>query len=59
MFILAQCPICRRRQSLKNDSCLCGENLVKAKASKRVRYCYSTAYRVADKKKRAWENFQT
>ena len=38
MGILAECPICRRRQSLRKKICLCGEDLDKAKRSKRVRY---------------------
>lgn len=38
MAILAECPICRRKQSLKNKYCPCGEDLIKAKRSKRVRY---------------------
>ena len=38
MAILAQCPICRRRQSAKNKKCKCGENLDKAKKGKKVRY---------------------
>lgn len=31
MAVLAECPICRRRQSLRNKVCKCGENLDKAK----------------------------
>jgi integrase len=39
MAILAECPVCHRRQSLKNKVCKCGEDLVKAKRAKeRVRY---------------------
>jgi integrase len=38
MSILAECPICRRKQSAKNKLCKCGENLDKAKRSKKVRY---------------------
>jgi len=38
MGIQAQCPICRRRQSLRNKVCSCGESLDKAKRSKRVKY---------------------
>lgn len=39
MAILAECPICKRKQSNKRDLCsYCGENLEKAKRSKRVRY---------------------
>jgi len=38
MSILAECPVCRKKQSVKNKKCSCGENLDKAKKSKRVRY---------------------
>jgi len=39
MAILAECPICKRKQSNKRDLCsYCGEDLEKAKRSKRVRY---------------------
>jgi integrase len=38
MAILARCPICKLQQSVKNKKCKCGEDLDKAKRSKRVRY---------------------
>jgi hypothetical protein len=38
MAILAECPICHRKQSNKNKFCKCGEDLDRAKRSKRVRY---------------------
>jgi integrase len=39
MAILAECPICHKKQSVKNKLCSCGEDLVKAKRSKeKVRY---------------------
>ena len=41
MGILAQCPVCNVKQSIKNKSCKnikCSENLDKAKKSKRVKY---------------------
>ena len=38
MAILAECPKCRRKQSAKNKICLCGQDLDKAKRSKRVKY---------------------
>jgi integrase len=41
MAVLQECPICRRKQSLKRKKCLCGEDLDKAKRSKRVRYWIS------------------
>ncbi len=38
MAVLAECPGCRRKQSTKNKKCKCGENLVKLKKAKKVRY---------------------
>lgn len=38
MAILAECPICHRKQATKNKVCNCGENLDKAKKSRRVKY---------------------
>ena len=38
MAILAECPRCHRKQAGKNRLCSCGEDLVKAKRSQRVRY---------------------
>jgi hypothetical protein len=38
MAILAECPICKRIQSLKHKMCPCGEDLEKAKRSQRVKY---------------------
>lgn len=38
MAILAECPTCRRRQSLRNKICSCGENLDRAKKSKKIEY---------------------
>lgn len=42
--MLVQCPICRAKQSLKNKLCKCGEDLAKAKRSRRVTYWI--AYRI-------------
>lgn len=42
MAVLAQCPVCRTRQSVKKKICKkCGEDLHKAKGSKRVVYWIS------------------
>ena len=41
MAILAECPICRTRQSVKKKACKCGEDLDKAKGSKRIVYWIS------------------
>ena len=38
MAILAECPACHRKQAGKNKLYVCGENLIKAKKSQRVRY---------------------
>jgi integrase len=50
MSILAECPICRQKQSTKNRICRCGEDLVKAKRSKKVKYWIS--YRLPGGKQR-------
>ena len=50
MSILAQCPICRKKQSIKNKVCKCGENLDKAKRSRKVKYWVN--YRLPDGKQR-------
>ena len=38
MAILAECPLCRRKQSIRNKSCICGNDLDRAKRSKKVKY---------------------
>ena len=38
MAILAECPWCHKKQSIKNRSCSCGNDLVAAKRAKKVRY---------------------
>ncbi|MFC1534144.1 tyrosine-type recombinase/integrase [Thermodesulfobacteriota bacterium] len=38
MTILAECPLCHNKQTLRNKLCICGENLDKAKRSRRVKY---------------------
>jgi integrase len=38
MSVLAECPVCHKKQSLRNRVCPCGEDLIKAKRSERVRY---------------------
>jgi integrase len=50
MAILAECPICRNKQSAKNKKCKCGENLDKAKRGQRVKYWI--VYRLPDGKQR-------
>jgi len=41
MAILAECPICHKKQATKNKKCKCGHDLDKAKKSKKVRYWVS------------------
>ncbi len=51
MSILAECPGCHRKQTLRNKKCLsCGEDLDKAKKSKRVRHWIY--FRMPDKRQR-------
>ena len=38
MAILAECPWCHKKQSIRNRSCSCGNDLVAAKRAKKVRY---------------------
>jgi integrase len=38
MAVLAECPICHKKQSMRNRNCDCGDDLVKAKKLQRVRY---------------------
>jgi integrase len=37
-MILAECPSCHTKQSVRNKACVCGEDLVAAKRGKRVKY---------------------
>ena len=41
MGILAECPFCHRKQSTKNRLCSCGQDLVRLKRSKKVKYWIS------------------
>ena len=50
MTVLAECPICRKKQSLRNKVCSCGEILDKAKRSRRVKFWI--AYRLPNGKLR-------
>ena len=50
MAILAECPVCHMKQAVKNRNCVCGEDLVKAKRLKKVRYWVN--YRLANGKQR-------
>jgi integrase len=48
--ILAQCPLCRQKQSTKNKLCKCGADLDKLKRSRRVRFWIN--YRLGGKQRR-------
>ncbi len=50
MAILAECPMCHKKQSAKNRLCSCGEDLVRLKRSKKVKYWI--AYRLPGGKQR-------
>ena len=50
MAILAECPICHHKQATRNKVCKCGENLDKAKSSRRVKYWIQ--YRLPDGKQK-------
>jgi integrase len=50
MAILGECPICRKKQRIKNKICKCGENLDKAKRSSRIKFYIS--YRLSGGKQR-------
>jgi len=41
MAVLADCPVCHKKQSTSNRSCDCGEDLLRAKKAKRVRFWIS------------------
>ena len=51
MAILAECPVCHKKQSVKNKMCSCGENLDKAKRRKEA-VKYWIDYRVNGKSRR-------
>lgn len=38
MAVLTECPSCHKKQSVKNKVCKCGDDLVKAKRSRRVNF---------------------
>ena len=51
MGILAQCPVCRRKQGTKNKTCIsCGRDLEKAKKQQKVKFYIS--YRLDGKQHR-------
>ena len=50
MAILAECPMCHNKQATKNRLCSCGEDLVKAKRSKKIKYWIQ--YRLPGRKQR-------
>ncbi|MBU2551128.1 MAG: site-specific integrase [Proteobacteria bacterium] len=50
MAVFQECPACHKKQANRNRRCSCGEDLLKAKKSKRVRYWVS--YRLPSGKQR-------
>jgi integrase len=46
MAILAECPTCHVKQSIKNKKCKCGEMLDKAKSNRKIKYWIQ--YRLPD-----------
>ena len=51
MSIFAECPTCKKKQSIRNKLCGCGANLDQAKKSERVRY-FIDYYLPSGKRKR-------
>ncbi|MFC1535185.1 tyrosine-type recombinase/integrase [Thermodesulfobacteriota bacterium] len=49
MAIIAECPICHSKQSIRNKQCSCGADLDNEKKSKKVKY--HIVYRVGGKQK--------
>jgi integrase len=50
MAVMAECPICHKKQATKNKKCSCGMALDEAKKKKKVRYWIN--YRMPDGKQR-------
>ena len=50
MAIKAECPLCHRKQAVKNKVCKCGQDMDNAKRGKRVKY--HIAYRLPNGKQR-------
>ena len=50
MAIKAECPLCHRKQKVSNKVCACGQDLDKAKKSKKVKYhiTYSSIFLILD-----------
>ena len=55
MAILAECPVCHRKASIKNKRCKCGTNLDAEKKSKKV--TYHIVYRVNGKQ--TWKSLSS
>jgi integrase len=57
MAILTECPVCHKKQSIKNKRCACGTDLDKEKRNRKV--SYHIVYRVNGKQKwRALSSFE-
>ncbi|UCE52162.1 MAG: tyrosine-type recombinase/integrase, partial [Desulfobacterales bacterium] len=48
--ILAQCPVCNRKQSIKNKKCKCGNDMDKSKRTQKVKFWIN--FRLPDKTQR-------
>jgi hypothetical protein len=55
MAILAECPVCHKKHSVKSKACPCGANLDNEKKNKKVRY--HIVYRQDEKQ--VWRSLST
>ena len=55
MAIKAECPLCRRKQAVKNKVCACGQDMDKAKKAKKVKY--HITYRVNGSQKQEFVGY--
>ena len=51
MAILAECPMCHKKQSIQKKTCKCGVDLDKSKRSNKVKY--HIRYRLPDGKQKS------
>jgi len=55
MAIKAECPLCHKKQAIKNKVCACGQNMDKAKKAKKVKY--HITYRVNGNQKQEFVGY--
>jgi len=55
MAIKAECPLCHKKQAVKNKVCACGQDLDKAKKAKKVKY--HITYRVNGKQRQEFVGY--